>query len=215
MADPLKDKYWEWFALHSGQRMQSVNFFLVVVGFLVAGYIDAVTGSRYWVALLVSLLGVATAYLFYMLDRRTRRLVKAVENRWMNGSTGGTDSSSGDAETLIQEVDRPAIGNLTYSNVFFWFYLAVGTFFFMAGCYTISKLTATSPPSAPDLRRTLAASMAIIWLFASVQILRFCISPPKPKHEDDGLSTAQFATAIVFGVLLLALAACLAFMAVR
>lgn len=83
MPDPSADPQtyaWNWFALHSGQRMQLVNFWLVAVAFLGAAFVQARTGNLKAVAIGVCLAGAVTSVAFAMLDARTRRLVRVAED---------------------------------------------------------------------------------------------------------------------------------------
>lgn len=72
---------WGYFALHADQRMKLFNFFLILSG-LILGAFPAVRGmapkSRA-VALLPVLL-VLTAFVFWRLEERSRRLVKNAED---------------------------------------------------------------------------------------------------------------------------------------
>src|SRR4051794_24904813 len=71
---------WNWFALHSGQRMQLVNFWLVSVAFLGAAFVQARTGNLAAVAVGVCVTGTISSIAFAMLDARTRRLVQVAED---------------------------------------------------------------------------------------------------------------------------------------
>jgi hypothetical protein len=63
VADGL-DHAWAWFALHAGQRMQLINYFIVAVAF--------VTGA-------ISAGGIILCVAFELLDVRTRQLVRLGE----------------------------------------------------------------------------------------------------------------------------------------
>jgi hypothetical protein len=68
---------WGYFVLHADQRMKLFNFFLILSG-LILGAFPAVRGmapGAKAVALLPLLL-VLTAFIFWRLEKRTRRLVK-------------------------------------------------------------------------------------------------------------------------------------------
>ncbi len=83
MPDPSAEAQtyaWNWFALHSGQRMQLVNFWLVAVAFLGAAFVQARTGNLRAVAVGVCLTGTVASIAFAMLDARTRRLVQVAED---------------------------------------------------------------------------------------------------------------------------------------
>jgi hypothetical protein len=83
VADPSAEAQayaWNWFALHSGQRMQLVNFWLVSVAFLGAAFVQARTGNLTVVAVGVCITGTISSIAFAMLDARTRRLVQLAED---------------------------------------------------------------------------------------------------------------------------------------
>jgi Flp pilus assembly protein TadB len=70
---------WNWFALHAGQRMQMVNFWLVSIAFLVAAFVQAYLNKLFVVALGVALTGFVASVAFMRLDVRTRQLVQVGE----------------------------------------------------------------------------------------------------------------------------------------
>jgi hypothetical protein len=71
---------WNWFVLHSGQRLQMVNFWLVSVAFLAAAFVQARASHLSAVALGVSITGMVASLSFMRLDVRTRQLVRVAEN---------------------------------------------------------------------------------------------------------------------------------------
>lgn len=82
MSDPEGDAQvyaWNWFALHSNQRMQLVNFWLVAVAFLCAAFVQARAGNLRTIAIGICIAGVVASIAFAMLDARTRRLVQVAE----------------------------------------------------------------------------------------------------------------------------------------
>jgi hypothetical protein len=72
---------WGYFALHADQRMKLFNFFLILSG-LILGAFPAVRGMAAGakVVALLPLLLVLTAFIFWRLEERTRRLVKNGED---------------------------------------------------------------------------------------------------------------------------------------
>jgi hypothetical protein len=54
-ADEIKalDHAWNWFSLHAAQRMQTFNFFLVAIAFLVAAYASLLDKSH-WAAAFIA-----------------------------------------------------------------------------------------------------------------------------------------------------------------
>jgi len=73
------DHTWSWFALHATQRMQLINFFLISLAFVTAGYGTSLGSGRPKVASCVALAGALIALAFWRLDVRTRELIKAAE----------------------------------------------------------------------------------------------------------------------------------------
>jgi hypothetical protein len=71
---------WNWFALHAGQRLQLVNFWLVAVAFLASAYVQARSNHLTAIAFGVSITGVVSSVAFVRLDVRTRQLVQVAEN---------------------------------------------------------------------------------------------------------------------------------------
>ncbi len=84
MSDERKEARtyaWGYFALHADQRMKLFNFFLIFSG-LILGAFTAVKGiaAGEKVVALLPLLLVFTAFIFWRLEERTRRLVKNGED---------------------------------------------------------------------------------------------------------------------------------------
>src|SRR6201999_2547464 len=71
---------WNWFALHAGQRLQLVNFWLVAVAFVAAAFVQAVASHLHAVAICVSATGPIASVEFVRLDVRTQQLIQASEN---------------------------------------------------------------------------------------------------------------------------------------
>lgn len=69
---------WSWFALHAGQRLQLLNFFLVSVAFLTAAYVAAFEDHPA-VSGIVGVVGAIVSFAFRRLELRTRELVHVGE----------------------------------------------------------------------------------------------------------------------------------------
>lgn len=69
------DYAWGWFQYHAAQRLTSFNFFLIIVGFVLVGFAQAI--DKQWDAFGVGLglLGVVVAAGFLALDIRNAELV--------------------------------------------------------------------------------------------------------------------------------------------
>jgi hypothetical protein len=71
---------WNWFALHSGQRLQLVNFWLVAVAFLATAYVQSEIDHARAIASGVALVGAIASVAFQRLDVRTRQLTQVAES---------------------------------------------------------------------------------------------------------------------------------------
>ncbi len=77
------DILWKYFELHSNQRMQMINFSLVVHSLLITVLIglftsnSAVDLTQYKILVCISL--IVFSFIFYMLDRRTKEMIKNCE----------------------------------------------------------------------------------------------------------------------------------------
>lgn len=81
MSDSDQRSYaWNWFALHAGQRLQLVNFWLVAVAFLAAAFVQSEISHLRPIAAGVALIGVVASIAFQRLDMRTRQLSRIAED---------------------------------------------------------------------------------------------------------------------------------------
>src|ERR1700722_6941589 len=80
VTDPEVRAYaWNWFALHSGQRLQLVNFWLVAIAFLAAAFVQSEINHLTPVAAGLALIGTLSSISFQRLDVRTRQLTVTAE----------------------------------------------------------------------------------------------------------------------------------------
>jgi hypothetical protein len=107
---------WDWFALHAGQRMDSLNFFLVATAFLVAGYADLLEKNPL-AAVGVAVIGAWIAFWFSRLDRRTRQLVEAGENALKVAQGRLAERAGIDEIKLLNATSKPTAGASTYHRV--------------------------------------------------------------------------------------------------
>ena len=75
----VREHAWNWFVLHSGKRMQSLNFFLIATAFLVASY-GALLKLDPAIACFVAVMGALMAFFFQRLEMRTRQMIHASED---------------------------------------------------------------------------------------------------------------------------------------
>lgn len=75
-----QDHAWSWFSLHSTQRLNMFNYWLVATAFLTTAYVAASNGRpSSSIGLVVALAGAFTSFSFHRLDRRSRKLVAIAE----------------------------------------------------------------------------------------------------------------------------------------
>jgi hypothetical protein len=91
---------WNWFALHSSQRMQLVNFWLVAIAFLGAAFVQARASNLIAVAFGICVAGVFSNVAFLLLDRRTRELIAVAEAALRLGEDAWTAAGEPDAVRL-------------------------------------------------------------------------------------------------------------------
>jgi hypothetical protein len=98
-SDDVRAYAWNWFALHAGQRLQLVNFWLVAVAFLAAAYVQSEVSHAQPIAAGVALVGVVASIAFQRLDVRTRQLsriaedaLREIEQEWI--AQGASESVS-------------------------------------------------------------------------------------------------------------------------
>lgn len=122
---------WLWFSLHSQQRMNLVNFWIVSMAFLTSGLVAAMIAERGILAAGVAMGGLASTACFHRLDRRTRLLVKAAEDpiSVLQERLGVASSVPGIA--LVARVDKAGRYS-SYSSVLLALHCFVGLGFAVA-----------------------------------------------------------------------------------
>lgn len=73
------DYAWGWFSMHSSQRMQLINFFIIALTLMMGAYATSVNAGAFGVSAAIALGGAVLAFVFRRLDVRTRELVKVSE----------------------------------------------------------------------------------------------------------------------------------------
>ena len=107
------DHAWNWFALHSGQRMQFVNFLIVALSLTMAAYATAMSQDKKVVAGAIAVGGLVLSGLFQRLDVRTRELVQACEPA-MKEIEARLSRQSGISVDFVRAVEKPAKRLTTY-----------------------------------------------------------------------------------------------------
>lgn len=139
-ASPPSDKAalehtWQWFALHAGQRMQGINFFLVAVAFLIAAFVTAVHNHDRSITIVIGIFGAFMAGCFSLLELRIRELIKAGEAAMkpLQARLAGTCAIS--ELEILQRIENPQIYLSKYSIVIRLLQGGAGFIFILAAIY--------------------------------------------------------------------------------
>ena len=135
-TDKLIDYYWNYFQLHSNQRMQLINFYISIEVVLVGAYFTLILNctSLPWVLKTVSFAISFFSVVFYLMDRRTVFLIKESERCFMEIENLVDDEKY----RLISSVENKTSGNIirnTYSKIVFFVYVLTFAF----GIYALFK----------------------------------------------------------------------------
>lgn len=128
---------WNWFALHAGQRMQLVNFWLVAIAFLGAAFVQARAGNLRPIAVGVCVAGVVACTGFAMLDARTRRLVQVAEFALRRLEETRAAAGDNTFPTLVREAHAARTTRISsYRFIIEGMQLTVAVLFLVAGVLT-------------------------------------------------------------------------------
>lgn len=131
---------WNWFALHAGQRLQLVNFWVVAVAFLATAFVQARSFHMVAIAFGVSLTGLVVSLAFVQLDIRTRQLEQVAENALRHFEE--TDVANGaDEVTRLEKIsDETRHSRLdSYRVTIEGLQLTIAGIFLVAAIYTIAS----------------------------------------------------------------------------
>ncbi len=99
---------WQWFSLHSAQRMQMVSFWLGSTALLSSAAVAAIDKGLRVPSIGLCTLGAVASMVFALLDSRTRDLVRLAEARILQTSTDqDPDDALRQLVSSAQTRDRP------------------------------------------------------------------------------------------------------------
>lgn len=165
------DYAWGYFALHAGQRMQSVNFFLVAVSFLAAAYISAMVGKHPGLAAGVSLVGASSSFVFYRIERRVRGLLHAAEIALGPMERAMAAETDNPGLRILESVDSVPSDAWSYSKVFRILYAVVGLGFSAGTIYAVIGQIALTPNTTslfPAVLRLASGIALLLFAFESL-----------------------------------------------
>jgi hypothetical protein len=131
---------WNWFALHAGQRLQLVNFWLVAVAFLVSAYVQARSNHMPAIAFGVSVTGAVSSLAFVRLDVRTRQLVQVAENALRYFETSGVAAGMGEVTELVKASHQARRSRFdSYRVIIQGLQLSVACMFVLAAVFSLAS----------------------------------------------------------------------------
>lgn len=131
---------WKYFELHANQRMQLMNFYIVLESLLIAGLISLLSAQK---DLIIWECGICVAIIFfslifYGLDRRTRYMIKLCEDtiKKIEKANGGQNGSVEEWIGIFSKEEcmtRSKNERWTYSKLFkmqFLFFVSIAVIMF-------------------------------------------------------------------------------------
>ncbi|WP_156891542.1 hypothetical protein [Agromyces subbeticus] len=140
---------WAWFALHAGQRMQVINYYLITIALILAGYGVAFQSQNFLIAATVALAGLGVSVAFWMLDRRTKELVKAAEVPLRELQRRLAVRTSLPTLTLVALVEKPGPRTVTYSRAIGVLTIVVSVLMVVALVVALVTLSQSPTTAAP------------------------------------------------------------------
>ncbi len=127
------------FAMHAGQRMQLVNFFIVAAAFLTGAFVNALapdSAPQNYVAAAISSVGVVVSVLFLFLEQRTKKLVKIGEGALKSLERGLADELKLDELRLCERAECES--GVTYGFALWYFYRVVAAAFALGTLWALA-----------------------------------------------------------------------------
>jgi hypothetical protein len=130
---------WNWFALHAGQRLQLVNFWLVAVAFLAAAFVQAHANHLTAIAIGVSATGALASLAFLRLDIRTQQLIQAAETALQLFEKELVDAGANPVIQLVQASTAARKSRLdSYRVIIRGLQLSVAVLFVLGAIYSLT-----------------------------------------------------------------------------
>jgi hypothetical protein len=124
-----------WVELHTNQRQNLLNFFLIAAAFLFNAYVGALSGHRYILAGFISLLGAAISAGFTLMDLRNRDLTRAGEVAVKDLEARLANIHNMPALRIMDAIDKPRHTWLSIGKLIRAIHTTVGLVFLGAAVY--------------------------------------------------------------------------------
>ena len=190
------DHSWAWFTLHATQRLQSVNFYLIAVAFLSAGFVAAAKEKMHAIAAVVAALGVCLSFFFYRMERRIRSLVHASEEALIPLQAELAEMLGVDAVNMVAKVEDAKPGEWKYSRVFRCLYFTTGIAF-LFGLIYVTWSWAMNVPQATEFKIIIQAILGIFIMFMGNDLL---VSVPPAKNGEAFQIASLWANFVIGGI---------------
>jgi hypothetical protein len=129
---------WNWFALHAGQRLQLVNFWLVAVAFLASAFVQARSSHLFAIAFGVSITGVVSSLAFMRLDIRTRQLIQVAEDALRHFESNLAAAGLDEVTELVKASHQARRSRFdSYRVIIQGLQLSVAVIFLLAAVYSL------------------------------------------------------------------------------
>jgi hypothetical protein len=124
-----------WVELHTNQRQNLLNFFLIAAAFLFNAYVGAISAHRYILAGTIGCLGAFISFGFTEMDLRNRDLTRAGEATVRDIEDRLARKCSLPSLRIIEAIDLPRHPWLSMGKVIRAIHISVGFVFIGAGIY--------------------------------------------------------------------------------
>ena len=128
-----------WVEVHTSQRQNLLNFFLIAIAFLFNAYVSALNSHHYFLAGTIGLLGTIISLGFTAMDLRNRDLTRAGEIALKDIEDRFALRYQISSLRIVAAIDRPRHIWLSMGKIIRTIYLSIGVVFFCATIYSFLK----------------------------------------------------------------------------
>jgi hypothetical protein len=126
-----------WIELHTNQRQNLLNFFLVAVAFLFNAYVSSISAHRYALAGSIAFLGAFISLAFTAMDLRNRDLTRAGEVTVRDIEERLARKCSLPSLRIIEAIDLPRHPWLSIGKIIRSIHVCVGIVFLGVAIYAL------------------------------------------------------------------------------
>jgi hypothetical protein len=130
--DTALDHAWAWHSLHTSQRAQGLNYFLLAVAFLAGAYVSTLQNRHTAIAAGIAVGGVALTAVFWALEQRRRNLIGISQAALIELESRLASTMSLDELNMTAHAADSARWFSSYTRIIGCLSLASGTLFVIA-----------------------------------------------------------------------------------